>query len=366
MRKILLTSVGICLTLIFSTLSLGPSHAEGEENYLTVIGDWSCAAPKTCSAITPRTTEFGYTLSIVAWDGYGNSWKNGREINLNSDPINKRILEDNDIRTVRPVALMCMSVGNCEGLVIGVGDDTPILLPGRMASRTSKKPFKSIYFSISQIDSVWQTPKHIQTLTFTQKHELVAMNYHAAIHCTTHGECIIAGNSGGPTRERLVKSFGEKGLFGEEQIDTKPFFISQENGEWGAPQFPMVNKLQNQGSTFYTLKCKSDMNCEIQGGYVPTLSLMNRLKSQNNMKKELANKAILSLGFTLELSNGLWGEPKTNLGGAFKKGPFPKGDPKVQVTWTANDNNYNDLTNMMPCIKTEKCIIGPISSSAQP
>lgn len=345
---------------MISPLSANTSHAEGEENYLTIIGDWSCAAPKICSAITPMPSETDYSLSIVAWDGAGKSWKNGTGIDLTSDPINKKILEDNDINTVETVALMCMSVGNCEGMLIGIGDDSAILLPGRIESRTTQKPFKSIYFSISQIDSVWQTPKYIETLSFTNNAELVAMNRHASIHCASHGNCVIAGNSGGPTRERLVKSFG-KNLFGEEQIDTKPFLITQTDGVWGSPQFPMVKKLQNLGSTFFTLKCKSNMDCVIQGGYVPALNLMNKLKSQNNMQKEITNKAILSLGFTLTLSNGLWGEPKTNLGGAFKKGPFPKGDPKVQVSWTANDNNYNDPTNMMPCIKSEDCLMGPIS-----
>lgn len=364
MSKRFSISFGICFSLLFATFFPISAQAEGEESYLTIVGDWSCAAPKTCSALTPRTTEFGYTLSIVAWDGYGNRWKTGREIDLTLDPINKKILEDNDIKTVVPVALMCMSVGNCEGLIIGIGDDSQVLLPGRIASRTTLRPFKSIYFSISQIDSVWQRPKYIETLGFTNKAQLVAMNSHASIHCSSHGNCLIAGNSGGPTRERLIKSFG-KNLFGEEQIGTKPFFISQVNGIWDAPQFPMVKKLQNLGSTFFTLKCKAMLDCVIEGQYVPTMSLMSKLKKQNNMQREIANKAILSLGFTLVLSNGIWGEPRTNLGGAFKKGPFPKGDPKVQFVWTANDNDYNDLTNMMPCIKSENCIIGPISTLGQ-
>ncbi len=141
---------------------------------------------------------------------------------------------------------------------MGVGDDSQIVIPdGKrfLTTRTTKKPFKSIYFSISQIDSVWQTPSYIETLSFTHKAELVGMNRHASIHCASHGNCVIAGNSGGPTRERLLKSFG-KNLFGEEQIDTKPFLITQTDGVWGAPQFPMVKKFQNNGSTFLLLNVR--------------------------------------------------------------------------------------------------------------
>lgn len=355
MKKSLIATICVSFFLLTSTLSMSVSAADEYPLGLDERGDWSCAAAKNCSAIVGIPEE--NPMAIVAWTGVGNSWTNGLKIDFTSDAINRKILEDNDIRVIAPVALNCMSVGNCEGLVVGIGDDTQKQI-GTLATRDTIKPYKVIYFLISQVDSIWQTPKHIETLSFTQKHALVAMTFHASIYCASHGNCVIAGNSGGPT-EATIKPTGH--VYGEAMLDTKPFFLSQVEGVWSSPQFPMVKKLQNRGAAFYTLKCSSLVECVIQGGYVPAPDVALKLKSQNNLKVAITKKSILSLGFTLTLANGMWGEPKTNLGPSYKKGSFPKGDPKVYVSDDPSYNYWNSRTNMMPCIKSENCRLGPIT-----
>ena len=323
---------------------------------LDEFGDWSCATPKVCSAIIAIPDE--NPMAIVAWSGVDNSWTNGVEIDFSTDPTNEKILRENDIRAIAPVAINCKSVGNCEGLVIGIGDDTPRQI-GTLATRDTLKPYKLIYFLVSQIDSIWQTPQHIETLSFTQKNALVALTFHASIYCASHGNCVITGNSGGPS-EATIKPTGS--VYGEAMLATKPFFLTQVDGVWGSPQFPMVKKLENRGASFYTLKCSSLVDCVIQGGYVPSSEVALKLKTQNNLKLAITKKSILSLGFTLTLSNGKWGEPKTNLGPSYKKGPFPKGDPKVYVSDDPSNNFWNSRINMMPCIKSENCRLGQVKS----
>lgn len=368
MRKRLLGSLGICLALLASTISstAAPAVAAEEVTYpywLSSEGDVSCAAPQTCSAIT-----YGSEVSIIAWDGIGNTFKSAIEIDLTANQINKKILDNNDIKLVVPVALTCMSVGNCVGLLRGLGDaeEKTVLKDGSktigVTSRTTIKPYKTIYFSISQIDSKWQTPKYIETLTFSDNNAIVPLTSHASIFCASHGNCVVAGNSSGPTEERIKKAFG-KHVYGEMQLDAKPFFISQVNGVWGNPQFPMAKKLQNQGASFFTLKCSSISDCVVQGGYVPAPDLLNKLKLQNNFTKGV--QSVHHLGFTLNLANGNWAEPKSNLGFVFKKGPFPKGDPKVYLYAEPYKNVWNSTTNMMPCLKTSKCVLTPVIAEGQ-
>lgn len=324
------------------------------------IGDLSCAAPKKCSAISNVVEE--NEMAIVAWTGDGNAWTNGVEIDFTADRVNSKILADNDIRDISTVALYCISVGNCEGLVIGIGDNeqkirkTGIL---NIATHDTIKPYKTIYFLVSQVDSIWQTPKHIETLSFTQQHQIMGMVFHAAIYCVSHGNCVIAGNSGGVT-EALIKSTGN--VYGENMLNNNAFFLSQTEGVWSAPQFPMVKKLQNRGSQFYTIKCSSLADCVIHGGYVPSTTLDLKLKTQNKIAPKYKS-VVLSLGITINLVNGKLGEPKTNLGPSYKKGPFPKGDPKVYLRDDPYENNWNPRANMMSCIKSENCRMGPITPS---
>ena len=358
MNKRLLVTAGVCLALLLQTLSFSLSHAEENPYHFGPQGDISCPTPKMCTAIVSGF--YAGTDGIVVYEGSGNTWKNGIVIDLMKDPDSRKILEDNDIKGVNPIALMCMSVGNCEALLVGAQEYTERYRPDNTGYTqfTTVAPYKMIYFSLSQVDSQWQKPKYIEQLDSTQNHIWHPFTSHASIYCSSHGNCAIAGNRGGPTEELILKSIG-KHVAGESQLDAKPFFISQVNGVWGAPQFPMAKKIQNRGAQFYTLNCKSLSDCIIQGGYIPPADELLRLKKQN--KIDLKYNSILYLGFTLSLENGKWREPKPNLGGNFKKGPYPKGDPKVFVRNDPTGNLWNSPTNMMACIKTYSCRIEPVS-----
>ena len=102
--------LGLSLTLIASTITFSASSASavGDTSDLYSLGaqgDVSCPAPNTCTAI-----EGGEAFSIVAWEGSGDIWSTGTEIDFTGDPENAKILKDNDIRYVSPVALTCMSI----------------------------------------------------------------------------------------------------------------------------------------------------------------------------------------------------------------------------------------------------------------
>ena len=363
MRK-MLWLFGLSLTLIASTITYSGSaaFAVGDTSNLYSLGaqgDVSCPAPNTCTAI-----EGAGEFSIVAWEGSGDIWSTGTEIDFTGDPENAKILKDNDIRFIFPVALSCMSVGNCTGFIQGLGDITAKEVWKnadkriKVDSRDTLKPYKAIFFSISQIDSKWQTPVHIEKLVFKQNTQPAFLNRHATIFCESQGNCVVAGNSGGPSHKRVNDYVGFVVLAGEGGLDTKPFFITQKNGIWGAPEFPMDKKFENLGASFYTLKCTSITNCVSQGIYVPTKEFSEKLKKLNNFKPSA--KYPVPLGFTLELVNGKWAEPKPNLAGIFRKGPFPPGDVKVYTRFPVYNNIWNSTTNMMPCIEKLNCRIGKI------
>lgn len=363
-----LLSLGICFTLLAATISFTiPSAVAEDVGYpfrLGPQGNISCPAPQSCTAI-----DSGESMSIVIWNGSGNAWESGMEIDFTADPVNKKILEDNKIIGVGPFGLTCMSVGNCIAFVGGSGDSTQkeewadATKKRQYSGRDTLKPFRTIFFSISQIDSKWQAPVHIENLAFTHNTDPAFLSDHAIIYCESHGNCVVAGNSGGPSQKRVDSYWGYRNLSAKPDLDTKPFVISQVNGKWGAPEFPMAKKLENQGAVFYTLKCTSTVNCVSQGIYLPSKDFSEKLKKLNNFKPSA--KYPVPLGFTMNLVDGKWEEPQPNLAGMFRKGPFPSGDLKIYTRFAIFNNIWNSRTNMMPCIIALNCRIGAISAEGQ-
>ena len=354
MKKIWLISItffSLVLVLVESTSAVNaitPSYGQisfdgGGGTYASI----SCPTNNSCTALAANGG------NPDAWEGNNNKWNSGTEFDLTSEPNTKSVVDSKKLQYFLPSALTCTSPGNCEGLVVG---ESMSRFKVHHHYDSYIKPVYLSTFLISEVSSVWQSPVHIKELDMVQNTVPVHMIDKNSIYCISHGNCVIAGNSGGPS-----DSTPDVQVRGSENLNSKPYFITEVNGIWSKPQFPMNEKLQNRGAHFYDVVCTSLSNCLLRGGYLPSHAVISKLISLNQPVE-----INTLLGFSLSLKNGKWGEPIINLGPVFKKGPYPHGDPILYTSNYPGSFFYGSTKNAMPCILAENCEFGDLISHKIP
>ena len=308
---------------------------------------YSCPSPDTCYAITwPQDINLGYSdATITAYESANGNFTKSAEFDISAgiSTLNREGFS---------TALHCMSVGNCEGLV---RIDTGGSFGKRNRDLDLIKPIESATYLISQISSEWQKPVLIPLLNM--KMTQVPQTFYRAgdIWCASHGNCVAIGNTSG------AKTFQYDYPFAQ-YLGLKPYVISQVNGVWGKPRYLMNKNLGNRGAHFLALRCQDATNCTIYGEFVPSVVEGTKLLRKygiagypNLNTKTMSGNAGVTLGLTLKMTNGTWGNPVVNRG-AFGGGPYPKGDPKFLQKFP--DDRYESplSPNAISCIKARNCL----------
>lgn len=308
---------------------------------------YSCPSPGICYAITwPQDFNLGYDEAVVT--AYKSADDNFSVIS--SFDISAGIPTLN--RQGYSAALHCISEGNCEGLV---KIDTGGAFGKQNRDLDLIKPIDSVTYLISQISSEWQKPVLIPSLSMKMTQVPQTFYRTGDIWCASHGNCVAIGNTSG------AKTFQYDYPFAQ-YLGLKPYVISQVNGVWGKPQYLMDKKLGNRGAHFLALRCQDTTNCTIHGEFVPSVVEETKLLRNYGIAgypslntKTMSGNAAVTLGLTLTMKNGTWGNPVVNRG-AFGGNTYPKGDPKFLQKFP--DDRYESplSPNAIPCIKARNCL----------